>query len=191
MGHASAVVMTSDPGDAAPTPPDDAALIATVVAPADHQAVIPLLLLAEPSASALRWSLRNLSDTAYRFDVDGALVGAATMRWRDDPSELVELAVAPDRQGQGIGRRIVAWLLAEARRRGRRAVEVGTSSTSLGNIAFYQKCGFRVTAVRPDYFWYHPEPLVEHGIPVRDMLVFTHELRPAARPRGRASRSTR
>jgi hypothetical protein len=67
-------------------------------------------------------------------------------------------------------------------------VQVGTSSTSLGNIAFYQKCGFRVTAVRPDYFWYHAEPLVEHGIPVRDMLVFTHELDAPATGRRRRPR---
>ena len=152
------------------------ALVAAEVAPEEHHVVVPLLRLAEPSASALWWSLRNLSDTVYRFDLDGALVGAATMRWRDEPSELVELAVAPERQGLGIGRRIVAWLLEEARRRGRQAVEVGTSSTSLANIAFYQKCGFRVTRVRPDYFWYHAEPMFEHGIPVRDMLVFTYQL---------------
>ena len=156
----------------------DTELIAAEVPPREHESVVPLLLLAEPSAPSLRWSLRNLSDTVHRFDVDGALVGAATMRWRDEPSELVELAVAADRHGQGIGRRIVAWLVDEARRRGRRAIEVGTSSTSLGNIAFYQKCGFRPTAIRPDYFWYHDEPLFEHGIRVRDMIVFTYELEP-------------
>jgi ribosomal protein S18 acetylase RimI-like enzyme len=172
--------MTTDATDRPDTAP---ALVATEVPPAEHETVIPILLLAEPSASALRWSLRNLSDTVYRFDLDGALVGAATMRWRDDPSELVELAVAPERHGQGIGQRIVAWLVAEARRRGRRALEVGTSSTSLSNIAFYQKCGFRVTGVRPDYFWYHAEPMTEHGLPVRDMLVFTHRLGAPDEPR--------
>ena len=167
-------------------PPDTGpALVASEVPAAEHEAVIPILLLAEPSMSALRWSLRNLSDTVYRFDLDGALVGAASMRWRDDPSELVELAVAPELHGRGIGQRIVAWLVAEAGRRGRHALEVGTSSTSLANIAFYQKCGFRVTGVRPDYFWYHAEPMTEHGIPVRDMLVFTHRLGAPDEPRRR------
>ena len=124
------------------------ALDATELAAPDRGRVVPLLLLAEPSASALEWSFSNLSDTVYRFDLAGTLVGAATMRWRDDPSELVELAVDEAHQGHGIGRRIVDWLVAEGRRRGRRAIEVGTSSTSLGNIAFYQKCGFRPSAVR-------------------------------------------
>jgi GNAT superfamily N-acetyltransferase len=138
--------------------------------------LLPLLLLAEPSASALRWSLRNLSDAAYRMDEGEELVGAATVRWNREPCELVELAVAPGRQGQGLGRRLVAWLIEEARRRGKRELLVGTSSTSAGNIIFYQKCGFRVHEVRPDYFWYYDEVIYEHGLPVRDMLVFRHDL---------------
>jgi GNAT superfamily N-acetyltransferase len=138
--------------------------------------LFPLLLLAEPSASALRWSLRNLSDTAYRLDVDGELAGAATMRWRRDPCEMVELAVAPERQGEGLGKKFVAWLIAEARRRGKAEVIVGTSSTSAANLIFYQKCGFRVDHVRQDYFWYYDKPVYENGLVVRDMIVFRHDL---------------
>jgi GNAT superfamily N-acetyltransferase len=134
--------------------------------------LFPLLLLAEPSASALSWSLRNLSDTAYRMDVDGELVGAATMRWRRDPCEMVELAVAPERQGEGFGKKFVAWLVAEAGRRGKPEIIVGTSSTSAANLIFYQKCGFRVDHIRHDYFWYYDAPVYENGLLVRDMLVF-------------------
>ena len=158
--------------------PDTLDLTATELARNERETVVPILLLAEPSRSALRWSLDHLSDTVYRFDEGGTLVGAATMRWNDEPAELVELAVAEPHQSKGVGRRIVAWLVAEAARRGARAVEVGTRSTSLGNIAFYQKCGFRPAEVRRDYFWYYPEPVVENGILVRDMLVFRHDLAP-------------
>ena len=160
-----------------------ARLVASEVPPREHHSVVPLLLLAEPSLSALEWSLNNLSDTVYRFDLDDVLVGAATMRWNDEPAELVELAVSSAHQGTGVGRQIVAWLVAEARRRGARSIEVGTSSTSLGNIAFYQKCGFRPSAVRRDYFWYHRERIMEHGIPVRDMIVFRYDLDPEPSPR--------
>ena len=153
-------------------------LAATELSARAHYAVVSLLLLAEPSASALEWSLANLSDTIYRFDLGATLVGAATMRWRDDPSELVELAVGVEHQGHGVGRRIVEWLVAEGRRRGRRAIEVGTSSTSVGNIVFYQKCGFRPSAVRRDYFWYYRGEKRENGIPIRDMLVFRYDLVP-------------
>ena len=166
------------------------ALSATELAPDDLHAIISILLLAEPSTSALEWSIANLSDTVYRFDLGATLVGAATMRWRDDPSELVELAVDPAHQGSGVGKRIVDWLVGEGRRRGRRAIEVGTSSTSLGNIAFYQKCGFRPSAVRRDYFWYYRGEKRENGIPVRDMLVFRYDLVPEPQ-RDRRGRSRR
>ena len=107
--------------------------------PDEIELLIPLLLEAEESERALRWGLKNLVDAVYRADDDGVLVGAATMQWRSDPCEIMELAVAPDRQGQGIGRAIVAWLIAEARQRGRSAVLVGTANSSIGNIAFYQQ----------------------------------------------------
>lgn len=140
------------------------------------ESLVPLLLQAEESEGALRWSLANLVDAVYRADEDGALVGAATMQWRKDPCEIMELAVAPERQGQGIGRQIVAWLVAEARRRGKSAVLVGTANSSVDNIAFYQKCGFRMDHIRKDYFWYYRKPVYENGIQIRDMLVFRYEL---------------
>ena len=144
--------------------------------PDEIESLIPLLLQAEESERALRWGLKNLVDVVYRADDDGVLVGAATMQWRGDPCEIMELAVAPDRQGQGIGRAIVAWLIAEARQRGRSAVLVGTANSSIGNIAFYQKIGFRMDHVRKDYFRYYHAPHYENGIQIRDMLVFRHDL---------------
>ena len=138
--------------------------------------LLPLLLLAEPSESALRWGLKNLSDTLYRMDAGGELVGAATMRWRRDPCEMLELGILPARQGEGLGQRFVAWLVEEARRRGKPEIIVGTSSTSAGNIIFYQKCGFRVDHVRHDYFWYYEAPVIENGLTVRDMIVFRLDL---------------
>ena len=144
--------------------------------PNEVESLIPLLLLAEESEPGLRWGLANLVDAVYRVDEGGDLVGAATMQWRGEPCELMELAVAPERQGQGIGRRIVAWLVEEARRRGKQAILVGTANASIDNIAFYQRCGFRMDHVRKDYFWYYREPVYENGIQIRDMLVFRYDL---------------
>jgi len=137
--------------------------------------VVPLLLLAEESEPGLRWGLANLVDTVYRMDDDGVLVGAATMRW-DEPCELQELAIVPERQGQGWGRRLVDWLVDEARRRGKRRLLVGTANSSIDNIRFYQRIGFRIDHVRRDYFRYYRQPVYENGIQIRDMLVFSREL---------------
>jgi GNAT superfamily N-acetyltransferase len=140
------------------------------------EGLIPILHQAEESEMALRWSLANLSDTVYRMDADGQLVGAATMQWRGDPCEIMELAIAPEHQGRGLGKQLVAWLLDEARRRGKGNLLVGTANSSISNIAFYQKCGLRMDHVRKDYFWYYRKPVYENGIRIHDMLVFSIDL---------------
>lgn len=138
--------------------------------------LFPILLLAESSKKALLWSLANLSDTIYRAESAGQLVGAATLRWNTDPSEIVELAVAEGFQRQGFGRQIVEGLLTVARRRGKQKLIVGTGNASIDNIVFYQRCGFRMDHVRRDYFWYQQPPDFENGIQVRDMIVFSSEI---------------
>jgi ribosomal protein S18 acetylase RimI-like enzyme len=47
-------------------------------------------------------------------------------------------------------------------------------NTKLENIAFYQKCGFRMFEIRRDYFAYIQPPIAEHGIVLRDMLVLRY-----------------
>jgi GNAT superfamily N-acetyltransferase len=163
----------------APPEPALALAVRAVADAAEREALVPLLLLAEPSERALRWSLAHLSDAVYRADVPGepvAPAGAATVRWAGETCEIVERAVDAALHGRGVGRAFVAWIVDEARRRGKHAVEVGTANASLGNIAFYQRCGFRMDHVRRDYFSYERTPRVEHGIVVRDLLVFRHEL---------------
>ncbi len=142
----------------------------------DIKPLIPLLLLAEESKSALQWSLNHMSDSVYRMDDDDRLVGAATMQWRNNPCELMELAIDEVQQGHGYGKLLVAWLLDEARRRGKQQMLVGTANSSINNIAFYQKCGFRMDHVRQDYFWYYRTPHYENNIQIRDMLVFRYDL---------------
>jgi ribosomal protein S18 acetylase RimI-like enzyme len=144
--------------------------------PDEIEALISILRQAEETESALRWSLANLSNMVYRMDDDGQLVGAVTMQWRDDGCEIIELAIAPARHGQGLGKQLVVWLIEEARRRGKHQMLVGTANSSIDTIAFYQKCGFRMDQIRKDYFRYYREPHYEDGIQVRDMLVFRYEL---------------
>ena len=137
----------------------------------------PLLLLAEPSEGALQWSLSHMSDTVYRMDAGGQLVGAVTVRWKGDPCEIMELAIAEEHQRRGYGQQLVEWLIGEARRRSKRRLVVGTANSSIGNIVFYQRCGFRMDSVRKDYFWYYDEPVVENGLVARDMIVFSYNVK--------------
>ena len=145
---------------------------------AEIEALIPMLLQAEESERALRWGLTHLVDAVYRMDEAGTPVGAATLRWRDDPAEIQELAIAAGRHGQGLGKQFVRWIVDEARRRGKAALLVGTANAGIDQIAFYQKCGFRMDHIRPNYFRYYDTPIYENGIQIRDMLVFRYDLTP-------------
>jgi GNAT superfamily N-acetyltransferase len=139
-------------------------------------ALIPILLQAEPSEAALRWGLAHLVDAVYRMDDGDEPVAAATMQWRDEPCELIDFAVAPERHGQGLGRQMLRWLADEARRRGKKRLLVGTPNSNLAAIAFYQKAGLRMDSVRRNYFSYYRKPVLQNGICVRDMLVFRLDL---------------
>ena len=66
---------------------------------------------------------------------------------------------AADR-AKGYGRQVIAALQAELPSHGR-ILLVGTANSALDNIAFYQKCGFRMRAVKPDFFAYIQPPIRE------------------------------
>lgn len=141
--------------------------------------LLPLLHDAEEGDDRIRAALDAPGAAGYlALDDAGERVGAALMRWEPDESELVYIGIAAGRRGQGLGRVLVAALLDEARRRGARAVIVGTANSSLDNIAFYQKCGFRMASIRRGFFDYLPRPVFEDGIRMRDMIVFRWEDEP-------------
>jgi len=139
--------------------------------------LLPLLLDAEEGEERIRAAILDPSCTSYAARLDGQLIGAAVVRWeKDHPSEIIYIAVAPALRGHGHGKQIIQALQDELLRRGGRSLLVGTANSSLENITFYQKCGFRMFEIRPDYFAYIQPPIIEHGIPLRDMLVFRFDV---------------
>jgi ribosomal protein S18 acetylase RimI-like enzyme len=145
------------------------------VAAGESESLIPLLHDAEEDDERIRAALRESACQGYVARAGEQPVGAAVMRWAEgEPSELLYLAVVEGARRQGHGRRIVAALQAELPRRGR-SMLVGTGNCSLDNIAFYQRCGFRMYGVKRDFFSYIDPPLSENGILMRDMIVFSYE----------------
>ena len=85
----------------------------------------------------------ELSDcTGWTARVDGRLVGALRGRLDGDLLLIGRIAIAPDMQGEGIGRR----LLETAEQRSAAAeAELFTGSLSEANIRLYESCGYRVS----------------------------------------------
>ena len=146
------------------------------ITPAERAMAIELLRDADEGEERIRAMVSDQAHTTYVVSEGESIIGAVTMAWEKNESEILYIAVVPEMRGRGYGKAIMARLLEEARQRNVRAVLVGTASTSLENIAFYQKCGFRMDHVRKDYFRYIQPPIVEHGILMRDMLVLRCDL---------------
>lgn len=147
------------------------------VAEADYNAIIPILHDADEDDERIRAILIDGQHTTYAVYYGKQVIGAVTMRWDADESEIEYIAVDRSSRGKGYGKEIVAQVVELARQRGVHALLVGTDNTAFGNFAFYQKCGFRMDHVRHDYFAYVRPPVVQHGIVMRDMLVLRYKLR--------------
>jgi ribosomal protein S18 acetylase RimI-like enzyme len=144
--------------------------------------LVAILHDAEEDDERIRAAIGDPTCTTYAALVDDRPVGAAVVRWSaPEPSEILYVAVAVADRGNGYGRQIIAVLQAELPTHGRSLV-VGTANSALDNIAFYQKCGFRMHAVKPDYFAYIQPPIRENGILMRDMIVFAHDLNTLGAP---------
>ncbi len=139
---------------------------------ADAEELLPILRDAEEREERLREALSDPTCRTFAALTGDRTVGAAVVRWDDsEPAEIVYIAVVPGERGRGHGRRIVAAVQADVHTG---TLSVGTANSSLDNIAFYQKCGFRMRCVRRDFFDYITPPVRENGIVMRDMIVFDY-----------------
>ena len=76
---------------------------------------------------------------------NGAIAALVVLLPKPDHLLLDNIAVRPDRQGQGLGRRLVAFAETEARRLGYAEVRLYTHEKMTENIALYTRLGFRET----------------------------------------------
>ncbi|MCA1753150.1 MAG: GNAT family N-acetyltransferase [Spirochaeta sp.] len=135
-----------------------------------------LLLDADPSRKMVNnWLARGVCVGMYD---EGLLVGEFVLAWiGDDRAELANIAVRPDRRGQGIAKGLIQECVRRARSGGARTLEVGTGNAGIGQLALYQKCGFRIVGIDLDFFVRnYEEPIEENGIPCRDMIRLRMEL---------------
>jgi ribosomal protein S18 acetylase RimI-like enzyme len=139
--------------------------------------LLPQLLEADEDEERIRAALIDPACTTYASWLDAQLVGVAVVRWEEkDRGEILYMEVPAPLRGRGYGKQFLQALQDELPWHGVRSLLVGTANASLANIAFYQKCGFRMYEIRRDYFAYIQPPVSEHGIVLRDMLVLRYDI---------------
>jgi GNAT superfamily N-acetyltransferase len=75
-------------------------------------------------------------------DGDGTIVAIIVLLPKPDHLLLDNIAVRPDRQGHGLGRQLIAFAEAEARRLGHAELRLYTHQKMTENIALYARLGF-------------------------------------------------
>lgn len=137
----------------------------------------------------LAWSFREAEDSEELLDeyLDLGRVWVAVTKRRetvghlqavsrdDDTWEVTNTAVATTWRGRGIGRILLARAVDEAVAAGASRIVLATATADVGNLRFYQRCGFRMTHVVPDAFVPargYPAGLEVDGIPLLDQVWF-------------------
>ncbi|UHA75750.1 GNAT family N-acetyltransferase [Paenibacillus sp. 481] len=142
----------------------------------DETPPMDLLLLADPSTRIVEGYLKR--GQCFVAEGEGCIVAVhVLLPTRPDTIELVNVAVSERHQGKGVGKQVVRAAIEKAKQLGYATIEVGTGNSSTGQLALYQKCGFRIVGVDLDFFTRHyDEEIVENGIPCRDMIRLSQDL---------------
>ncbi|MGB5973459.1 MAG: GNAT family N-acetyltransferase [Nodosilinea sp.] len=135
----------------------------------------PLLLDADPSRHMVETYIHQATVMGL-VDAD-AVVGVVVVLQHDLVAEVMNIAIAADYRGKTLGKRLLGAAIDRARQQGATRMVLGTGSSSLGQLAFYQKMGFRLESIDRDYFVrYYPDSIYENGIWCRDRVVLSLDL---------------
>ena len=98
-------------------------------------------------------SLEGWADAVLVADADGGPVGYVSCHAHESRSGAIGLiGVAPDAQGQGLGRALVEGAVVWSRERGLERVTVVTQARNVPALRTFEACGFRTDDVG---LWFH------------------------------------
>jgi GNAT superfamily N-acetyltransferase len=149
-----------------------------------------LFELAEDSAAELD---SYIADGRVLVAVSGGeVIGHLQLTGTGDPgqAEIKNMAVREERQGQGVGRRLVQAAVDLAAAEAVTTLLVATAAADIGNLRFYQRQGFRMRSVERDAFTPatgYPPGLRIDGIELRDRVWLDREVRDVSDPRAQAA----
>lgn len=135
----------ADPPAPRPARPDEADSLRALVRAA-YAGWVPVIGR-EPAPMGDDYAARIAAGQAWVLEgAGGALLGALILEPAADGALLLDnVAVRPDRHGQGIGRLLMGFAEAEARRRGAARIRLYTHERMAANIALYRRLGYAET----------------------------------------------
>ncbi|WP_444995864.1 GNAT family N-acetyltransferase [Aliikangiella sp. IMCC44359] len=134
----------------------------------DDEALWRLLLMADPNKEVVSGYIKSAKIVIAKANRE--IVGVAVLTKTKSIYELKNIAVLSDYQGKGLAKRLIKKIKQMAKSEGADRLLVSTGNSSLDQLALYQKSGFRITGVMPNYFQNYPEPIYENGIRCIDKI---------------------
>lgn len=153
--------------------------------PRDPAHVVAYYALREALLRAPWGQRENDPDSAEERDADHVALADASgtllacgrlMRREPGRVQIRSMAVAPNCQGQGLGRRVLDRLEALARGRGAEHIDVHARDSALG---FYEAAGYTITRPGEQLFGQIPHHWMHKAIDCADFSSFGLRLRPA------------
>ena len=123
-----------------PATRSDTASVAALVAAAYAHYVERIGMLPRPMTDDYSTVIRDRQVTVAEHD--GAIVGAVVLTVTDEGFLIDNVAVHPSRRGTGLGRALLQFAEAEARRAGFDAVHLYTHERMTENLALYSRIGY-------------------------------------------------
>jgi GNAT superfamily N-acetyltransferase len=129
------------------------------------------LLGREPMPMTVDYAEAVATHEVWVLDEGDRLTGVLELIAKPDAMWIENVAVAPDRQGHGLGRWLLSFAEERARESGRDAMGLLTNERYTGNITMYERYGYRETHREPyrgsDVVTFRKELPTRHGSAIR------------------------
>ncbi len=145
------------------------------MSPAELLAVRELELLVQPDDP---WSLTIFSDClrvgypAWVLMAEDVLVGFSILMFAAGEAHLLNIAIQPTWQGQGLAKRLVRAMMDFSQQKGCTRIYLEVRPSNTRAIKLYEHLGFQYDGVRPDYY------ITSTGR--EDALLYSHDLTPVS-----------
>ncbi|WP_214851459.1 GNAT family N-acetyltransferase [Exiguobacterium sp. s193] len=144
--------------------------------PVHENPPMELLLAADPSQKIVDEYLKR--GRCFIAESRNQRIGVyVLLPTRPQTIELVNLAVVGQHQGYSVEKYLLRHAIKTAQMMKYTTIEIGTGNSSIGQLALYQKCGFRIVGVDINFFLRHyEEEMTEHGIRCTDMIRLAQDI---------------
>lgn len=115
----------------------------------------------EPRIYSHPWSRGNFADSLHAgyscwvYEFNGDVVGYAVMMSVLDEAHLLNISIAGDYQGRGMGRALLEHVIETARRHGAQMMFLEVRPSNTNAIALYESMGFNEFSIRKGYYPAH------------------------------------